>query len=576
MKTNKAISFALLNFLLISTLTSCGEQPKQDHYAKEVEFNNIARETKETLELDFFESNPYVVYTTIEKFMEKLVPPTFDIKKVNDTYVFTNTINNSNAVINLSTSRITYDSYALFNSDSNWPHDESKPYMYKYELIEEESSFVKGIEYSIKLSDYNLAPKKDGDTYYFPIELLCTISPFYPGNAVLFDGNDKVYFVSAGDSDFEIPFTPEYPKSFFEYTYDLFTFDIDLHFGLRDYSRPFRSTGKDHVYLQGGARTAFEKYRNDLVNAKTIKEYDQKFAEMFANELDDGGHSVIYYGSFLDPERKNNRYKHLGPEYEFTYSRLKSQGSARSNAISDNKDYDMFATFDTDGVDGDDIAYIYFTSFSTSDEDIEDMENILSSENGANARFNPRVNPNSKIKDIVIDISNNGGGSTEAESALRSWICGGTSTQVLRDARDGSVSTVTYRCDINGDGIFNELDYLPNDINVYILTDFSFSAAAALVYDTYMFNVAHANDGRKTNIKYIGFPCEGGACSLTGNALTPTGIRYRLSSEAVGVNWFDYTKNADELVPIEPGFELTSEQICDRIGTLNPLIVAAR
>lgn len=80
----------------------------------------------------------------------------------------------------------------------------------------------------------------------------------------------------------------------------------------------------------------------------------------------------------------------------------------------------------------------------------------------------------SPIENVVIDLSNNTGGSVDAALFVISWILGEAEISV-EDTFSGAQSTMVYRADVNLDREFNELDTL-RDRKVYcLISPISFS-----------------------------------------------------------------------------------------------------
>ncbi len=343
----------------------------------------------------------------------------------------------------------------------------------------------------------------------------------------------------------------------------MFTFNVDLQFGLTGYRRYQRNNDTYFTYNKEGARKTFEPYKEKLINSKTTLEFDVNFDKMFGEQLDDGAHSRIFSPSFATDSDKLPSDFAMPAETKHTLDKIDDEIARREKAPKSEKMDENVCTFENNS-----IGYLCFDSF-----DVDGLDYLIK----ANKEFNAKVKEGSKIKDVVIDIAHNGGGTVGVEGALLSWICDGVGTQILKDARDESIIKSSYRYNIyNEDSILDEKDYLPKDVNIYIITDATFSAACAFTFDTYMYTLSDAYKTSGKNIKFIGKPHLGGACSVTGTMVAPTGMHYRFSSTAVGVNWNNYSITCDEKGYIDNGWELTDEQILDRTGTINPKIIKAR
>ncbi|MBQ9384364.1 MAG: S41 family peptidase [Ruminiclostridium sp.] len=132
---------------------------------------------------------------------------------------------------------------------------------------------------------------------------------------------------------------------------------------------------------------------------------------------------------------------------------------------------------------------------------------------------------NSPIKNVVIDLTNNGGGAVDAAAFLVSWLIGYCEISTV-NATTNAQYTVFYRADINLDGYVDQNDMLnPNSlsggINVYCLTSpFSFSCGNLVPS-------VLKESGRAT---ILGKTSGGGACAVQ-PAVTPDGTFYQYSGK---------------------------------------------
>ena len=147
------------------------------------------------------------------------------------------------------------------------------------------------------------------------------------------------------------------------------------------------------------------------------------------------------------------------------------------------------------------------------------------------------------IKNVVIDLSCNGGGLLYVEQYIESWACGGSFISYECDMIDGSLITVSKHADVNHDGMITSEDYLSSDINLYcIISPGSFSCGNLLPYRL----------KERTNCKFIGDRSGGGACTLENYRYLPVGGNCRLSS-FVGTATLDST--VENMKSIEDGVE---------------------
>lgn len=572
MKKKIPLLLASISLFSICLINCGGSKPSYTKENKKVNYLYFESGTEVLSDVVFFSHRPNVTYIPISEYKNFVPSFTMSVKRNGSNYTFTNLLNYEKAVLNADSGELTYDSYSKFTTNTDIPHEEIHIDLLANQKVTEESSYKQGNKYTINLSDYNLAPIKSNNEYYLPIDVLMRIDPLTGKGTAYFDGENRVTLLYNDDISKYVELgyktITSYPKEFYEYNYDLFTFDVDLIYGLNGYSRPMRhDNNKIFTFNKDGARKTFEKYKENIVKDQSTKDFDIAFDKMF-DEIDDGGHTVIEGASiatkFEDLPADFSKHK----ERSYTNDALNLEKSKRSDEIKNT----IIRGYDTDSDGHDDIGYFTIDAFNISIK--EDSLHVTIPK--ANQQFNRNLNDEAKyIKDIVIDLGLNRGGATAGEGMLLSWICNGKAKQVLKDARDGSITTSVYKYDFNGDKEFNEKDFIPSDVNIYILTDASFSAGAALPFDTYMYTLSDEYKKTGQNIKFIGKPHLGGACSITGSILMPTGFTYHMSSNSVGINWYDNSKTSDEIMPITNGWELTVDQIVDRT-TLNNKIKDAR
>ncbi len=120
-----------------------------------------------------------------------------------------------------------------------------------------------------------------------------------------------------------------------------------------------------------------------------------------------------------------------------------------------------------------DTAILTFDSFACNKRDYykeADLENPQDTIELVTYAHSQITRENSPIKNVVIDLSNNGGGAADAAVYLMSWLCrDATATVALKDTLTGGQSICSYMADVNMDGETGLDDALPADIERYIL-----------------------------------------------------------------------------------------------------------
>jgi len=117
---------------------------------------------------------------------------------------------------------------------------------------------------------------------------------------------------------------------------------------------------------------------------------------------------------------------------------------------------------------------------------------------------NQEIQSNPKIKNVVIDLSCNTGGSVDAEIFVASWLLGQSSLAVRRNITDCQSAT-SYTADVNFDGKFGEPDDYVGDRRIFcIISGTTFSCGNLLASML-------AESGKVT---LVGNKTGGGACAV--------------------------------------------------------------
>ncbi len=126
---------------------------------------------------------------------------------------------------------------------------------------------------------------------------------------------------------------------------------------------------------------------------------------------------------------------------------------------------------------------------------------------------------NSPIKNIVMDLSNNGGGMASAAVFVMSWFLGDASV-TLRDTLTGAQTNMSYHCDVDRDGSYDEiLDTVSKDYNLYCLTSIRSFSCGNLI------PAACAESGKVT---MVGQTSGGGSCVVL-PCTTASGALFQIS-----------------------------------------------
>lgn len=108
----------------------------------------------------------------------------------------------------------------------------------------------------------------------------------------------------------------------------------------------------------------------------------------------------------------------------------------------------------------------------------------------------------SPIENVVIDLTNNYGGSTDAAIYVIGWFLGGEADMSLNSALTGAQATTKYQVDVNADGHFDESDSVQHLNRYCLISQNSFSCG----------NLVPAAFKASNQVTLLGRNTGGGAC----------------------------------------------------------------
>ena len=125
----------------------------------------------------------------------------------------------------------------------------------------------------------------------------------------------------------------------------------------------------------------------------------------------------------------------------------------------------------------------------------------------------------SPIENVVIDLSNNGGGHVDAGLFLLGWVLG-DAPFCVKDTFTGALSTATYRADTNLDRVFDERDVLTDKRIFCLISPVSFSCG----------NLVPAVFKYSQRVTLLGRTSGGGSCTILPMS-TAWGTMFQISSQ---------------------------------------------
>ena len=307
-------------------------------------------------------------------------------------------------------------------------------------------------------------------------------------------------------------------KALAEFNYNLLRFQIDNFYGLK------KELNEKHPFTDFDSFTIQNGLKEKLLSEDT-RRYDEGLSEFLMGYLDDG--HVTYNGRSLfsgieETTASDLSQRYIGPRRSGLFTKLSEYQGLRKEALGEGVEAQgLFMEGNTAVVRFDEFAHP-LPALTNPGSVIDDMDISTlmkaSSPYGFLKAF-AEIKKHSEIKNVVIDLTCNGGGAVLTLPFLAAYFAKDP-ILCIKDNQAGVVREYHYDVDLNLDGIYGgEEDYLGDKYHMYVLTsDFSFSCGSAL-----------PTMAKIANVDIIGIPCGGGACNVAGYT-DACGSLYNLSA----------------------------------------------
>ena len=298
----------------------------------------------------------------------------------------------------------------------------------------------------------------------------------------------------------------ERSEALINYGYNELCLELDCFYGLKE---AHNISDFNTFFLQTGLYDALKS-----LDAATA---DAALSELTLYWMDDG-HSAFIGSSWMaagSPEQNlgfsNERHTQFG-DVATNIRRLYPEASQAYYEVGDTA-YVVFDAFDMSGIDEGEDSPDYYALAQTG-ELPEDTIGIIIQ---AHAQI---TRENSPIKNVVLDLSCNGGGLAATALYTLGWFLGNGPVSI-HNTFTGSETTATYAADVNLDHEFNEEDTLAGrGLNLYcLISPLSFSCGNLVPW-------AFKEDG---SVTLLGKVSGGGSC-IVGFVTSAWGTSYRISS----------------------------------------------
>ena len=175
---------------------------------------------------------------------------------------------------------------------------------------------------------------------------------------------------------------------------------------------------------------------------------------------------------------------------------------------------------------------------------------------------NKMIKKNPKVENVILDMSNNTGGSCRTAVATLAWMLGEVQTNITNSITGAKCSSV-YVCDINADGKFDENDTIKDKKLFCLISPASFSCG----------NMVPAMLKSSDRVVLLG-ETSGGGSAVVYPTMAADSTTFRISSRYVmsenknGSN-YDIDKGIEPHVRLQPETLYDRETICSIVANMD-------
>lgn len=461
--------------------------------------------------------------------------------------------NNAVCKIDIKNKIIHFDDYDLFNKFDYAVTLLDIVNDFSYISHEAASFEMNGDSIDIEYSTYNIEIFIDDNKCLMPLQTFNDIFTSHWMAAILYNGNELFYVNSdfcLRDSDGYTELGEQYykvepskiDKNFADYNYRELVLNMQLHYGLKNFHDIEKFSDWFHQHGLDNKLSSTDPVDSDYAIISMCEKY---LGDLHSS------HELPSPFSGKDVELKVDvRNPSLESYIQSYYENIDLRKSYFPKGIPGVQKVGntVYVTFDHFTRD---FSRDYFEEPITGEEYYDIIYDYPDSGMDTYALIhvaNDIIKSDPKIRNVVIDLSCNGGGNLESAVFTACWLLGRANLSIKNNIT-GCRSSISYTADINFDGEYNQDDDCISDKRLFILgSENTFSCANLLV-------AIMADSGKAT---LIGSKTGGGACAvyLTSTAtgtLFKTSSHYQMSSQKNGI----FTSIDDG---IAPDYKLTEKQ----------------
>ena len=567
--------FSIIPLLL---LASCAEEGKDDggnatapfpsYKEKSIDVYRKKDIVDKSIKVRFFDTLPHVPYIGVGEYFEEFFNTKLEQKKQGYTYYFSNKGESYLAFDALNNTFTTNDLYS-FNDHPDFKPNTGKSFIKTDGTIETSRSIR-----TIELDNYHFAVYGNGEKMYAPVTFLSAITGALAAYTVAYNGKNLYVFdfngllgeatnhTSFGNSYGEMLDNASTPREsdLAEYNYNELCFVFD---NLRGYTEQleFGDNNLLSLGLNGLLEQYYPKIKEWLLSTDK-KNYFESLFSLFSG-LWDGGHTGLFWANYTAMSAYKRRSEQVFSDFYDKYQNnvLKKQVTSISF---NNSRKAMFG----------DVAGNYYLYNNPTKTAYIGFNQFVVDYDGWNAFYNGKGNVpvhsdtyafirdklyqanTDGAENVVLDLTTNGGGNSEALEGIVGLLNGAKSDFSLNDTFNRYRKTERHSLDVNLDGKFDNKDVEEANkfkFNVGVLTsEYSFSCGNLL-----------PSVLKELGYKTLGERSGGGSCAV-GIQVTADGCPYQASSYICLSNRVG--ENIDSGVPVD--FNIARGDIIDeKLGT---------
>ena len=568
------------------------------------------KDTDKKAEIKYFAGTPHIAYMEVDAFSKLFSPSAYVRKEVSpsDKNVYKLTNSSGTAVVDVAKDTFYSEDYTGFALNCVYEAtkaQESIEDSYCYFMEHDDYNMDSRMPVTFDFASYHIDLKADGDGVFFPVSTLCDmygyaiqwhepIAVIIGKKLYVFDleNSNRSYKIDIEDYDdafLDLLMHQKDWKDFREYNYYELAFVIDHFFAnVREKSMLYSLLKKT-----GSLDQSLEQYEYDgVVSGPMIKEslLSEDVGEFFLGcsalnyLLYDGGHtefvvlppvikgdkrSESIINAMISAQKKHpdlQRAEWRNTAWIRDYQNgIRGRKKIRNNLLGLDPEKADHPVDKSKYAEKGDTAICVLDTFEITDVNlfndyVTKPASTRTLPEVTEKEYDPLVqvldalekaDKNPAIKNFVLDISNNGGGTVQVTKSIETLMTEkNTAQSTIVNLLTGEKITSIITHDKNYDGVFDEQDEL---------VDYTkrFHFAILTSWNTFSCGNTMALFAKKNGIPILGERSGGGACYVK-SAYAPNGLRYQFSS-ACGCNVDETGAGTDGGIPVDIDLSMKNE-----------------